>query len=165
MGRNTQTTIRVELGFLNDRILFNTTHVRNNSSNQLLSYALPSITGQNGIYKNLPATVQNTGWEFSLNTTNLKTPIYNWSTTFNLTLPRNKLTAFPNLSSSTYKNIYFIGYPTSVDFIYHFLGTDPATGEYLVADANGKATATPNFSTDRTILLSTQPTLLWRLFK
>ncbi len=146
-----------DLGLLNDRILINSTYACNRSSNQLLNYGLPSITGWSGIYLNIPATIRNTNWEFSLNSINLKTKNFNWSTAINLTIPRNKLIAFPDLASSTYATIFRIGHPTSVKLLYHLLGTDPATGEYIVADANGKPTTTPDYSTDRTILTNTLP--------
>lgn len=147
----------IDLGFFKDRILLNTTYIRNRSSNQLLFYAVPSITGQDGVYQNFPATVQNTGWEFMLNTINLKDKNFTWTSSVNLTIPRNKLIDFPNLSSSTYARRLFIGHPVSVTRLYHFLGVDPATGEYTVADSDGKATTSPNSRTDRTILANTLP--------
>src|SRR5207244_2033054 len=58
----------LDLGFLKDRILFNSGYFLNRSSNQLLGYALPYVTGFGSINSNFPATVENSGWEFSLNT-------------------------------------------------------------------------------------------------
>ncbi len=147
----------LDLGFFNDKILINSTYARNRSSNQLLTYALPYITGQSGIYQNFPANIQNTSWEFMLTTINTKSKNFTWSSSLNLTASGNKLLAFPNLSTSTYAGAFFIGKPTSFNLYYHFLGTDPATGEYIVADANGKPTTTPNYLTDRTIFQSTLP--------
>ncbi len=50
--------VGLELGFVKDRILINGSYSRNQSSNQLLSYTLPAITGYNSIYENFPATIQ-----------------------------------------------------------------------------------------------------------
>ncbi len=38
-----------------------------------------------------------------------------------------------------------------------FLGVDPATGRYLVADKDGKPTADPDYNTDRTVFINTLP--------
>lgn len=148
----------VELGFLNDRILANATWFRNRSSNQLLGYNLPIITGFQDILENFPATIQNSGWEFSLKTVNINSGNFSWKTNFNLTLPQNKLISFPGLATSSYANEYVIGQPVNVAKSYHFLGVDPATGAYVVADHNGNPTTTPNTTTDYTSLVNINPT-------
>src|SRR5438132_11336493 len=62
--------IGTDIGFFKDRIIFTANYIHNRSSNQLLQYALPTVTGFGGIAENFPATVQNTAWEFVLNTNN-----------------------------------------------------------------------------------------------
>lgn len=147
----------VDLGFWNNRILLNTTYAQNRSSNQLLGYQLPSITGFTSIEQNFPATVQNTSWEFSLNSSNIKGERFSWQSSINLTIPRNKLLAFPDLTTSSYGNQLIIGQPLDVIKTYHFLGVDPVTGLYQVADSHGSPTSSPDYLTDRNILLSTLP--------
>ncbi len=149
--------IGLDLGFLKDRLLISAGYARNRSSNQLLDYALPSTTGQSSIFKNFPATIQNIGWEFSLNSANIKAKNFNWSSSVNLTIPRNKLISFPNISSSTYANDLIIGQPLSTSKMYHFLGVDPATGMYIFADADGKPTSSPNPLTDRVAFKNALP--------
>lgn len=146
----------VDLGFLKDRILLNITFARNRSSDELLSYSLPSITGFSSIAENFPATIQNISWEFSLNSQNIKSKNFNWTTNFNLTIPKNELIDFPNLSSSSYSTSLFIGQPVSVQKAYHFLGVDPATGLYRVADRFGNPTSSPS-TLDLTVLYNTLP--------
>ena len=148
-----------DLGFVKDRILINITYAVNRSSNQLLSYALPSITGFTSIVENFPATVQNNSWEFSLNTINIKTKVIKWTSSINLTIPKNKLVAFPDLSSSTYSSTLIVGQPIGVQRVLHFLGVDPTSGEYLVAGSNGKPTSSPNYPSDYTILINPFPSL------
>ena len=62
----------VDVGIFSDRVVVGVTFARNRSSNQLISYVLPSLAGFTSITKNLPATVENTSWEFTLNTSNIK---------------------------------------------------------------------------------------------
>ncbi len=56
----------IDLGFLTDRLVLNVTYAHNTSSNELLYYGLPIITGFPNIISNFPATLTNTSWEFHL---------------------------------------------------------------------------------------------------
>ena len=149
----------IDLAFFKDKLIFGATYSRNHSSNQLLPYQLPSVTGYNSIIRNFPATVQNTSWEFTITTTNIKTKQFSWTTSFNLTLPQNKLIAFPDLEKSTYASQLNVGRPLQSTKVYHYLGVDPAMGEYQVADKDGKPTANPNPETDQTVFVNTLPKL------
>jgi TonB-dependent starch-binding outer membrane protein SusC len=147
----------LNLGFIKDRILVSASYFRNRSSNQLVLYNLPEITGFTSVAENLNAVVQNDGWEFTLNTVNIRTRNFTWSTTFNLTAYRNKLVSFPGLATSSYKNIYVIGKPLTISQVYQYAGVDPTTGLYSFKDAKGQDTLSPNYSTDRTALVNTDP--------
>jgi len=149
----------IDLSAIKDRILISFSYNLNRSSNQLLQYALPIITGVNSIVDNFPATVQNRTLEFSLNTSNIKRKHFTWNTTFNITSSQNKLISFPTLSTSTYANQLVIGQPANVVKTYHFLGVDPATGLYMVADSRGNPTTTPNSITDKTVFINKNPTI------
>src|SRR5690606_37709261 len=87
----------VELGFLKDRLQLTIAHYRNRSSNQLVGIPLPGTTGFAMVTANLNATVENTGWEFELNSSVVETDDFKWITSLNLTMPKNKLIGFPNL--------------------------------------------------------------------
>jgi len=147
----------LDLGFLKDRVLINATYFRNRSSNQLLGYNLPIQTGFPNILENFPATVQNSGWEFSLTSTNIKTRDFKWTTSFNLTIPENKLLAFPDLASSAYAQALVIGQPITIYKVFHYLGVNPQTGLYQFASAGGGATSNPNPSTDQTYEVNRAP--------
>ncbi len=137
------------LGFLSDRILLAGTYTRNRSSNQLLTTPLPMTTGFGNYFTNLPATVQNTILEGELNTVNIKTKNIQWNTSFNLTIPRNKLISFTDISKSPYNSIYIIGQPVSLTRLFYSLGVDPLTGIYMFADSRGNPVISPNATTDR----------------
>ncbi|MGG5599621.1 SusC/RagA family TonB-linked outer membrane protein [Myroides sp. C8-3] len=134
----------IEIALFNDRLQFELAWYRNTSSNQLVGIPLPGTTGFSSIQDNLPATVENKGWEFSLNSQNIITKGFNWITSFNISFPKNTLLSFPNLESSTYASQFVIGKSTTVNKLYNFEGIDPLTGQYIFTDYNndGKITAT-----------------------
>ncbi|WEK21341.1 MAG: SusC/RagA family TonB-linked outer membrane protein [Candidatus Pedobacter colombiensis] len=127
----------IDLGLLKDRILFSASWYRNRSSNQLVGYTLPDITGFSTIQYNLPATVQNTGWEFELRTNNLSSKTFTWTTAFNLTIPKNKLLSYPDIEGSSYANTYTVGQSLYNIRKYHYQGVNTQTGMYDFADVNG----------------------------
>lgn len=147
----------LEIGLMNDRVLFNAGYFHNRSSNQLLGYSLPIVTGFSGIIRNFPATVQNTGWEFSASSTNIKNKNFSWSSSLNLTIPRNKLVAFPGLENTGYASSLIIGEPVNVIKAYRFAGVDATTGLYQFSDDKGNPTSNPDFLKDAKVLISTAP--------
>lgn len=150
MTRKWQTGM--DLGFINDRIVLGATFALNESSNQIIGYVLPSVTGFTTIIKNLPATIRNISWEFTLNTVNIKGRNFNWTTSANLTIPRNKLVDFPNIEETSYasgEQGVIVGQPLGVAKVFRFAGVDPATGKYQVLDKEGHSTSDPDEYTDR----------------
>jgi TonB-linked SusC/RagA family outer membrane protein len=146
----------IDLGFFKDRIVINATYVYNRSSNQLINYNVPSITGFTSIAKNFPATIQNTAWELELNTTNIKGRQLTWRTSLNFTLPQNKLASFPNIELTSYgssTSTVIVGKPLGLVRVYPFAGIDPSTGIYMVYKYNGTLTSSPSFATDKTVLV------------
>ncbi|MEP7376047.1 MAG: SusC/RagA family TonB-linked outer membrane protein [Chitinophagaceae bacterium] len=147
--------IGIDFGFFNDRINVNATYVRNRSSNQLLRYPLPTVAGFTSYLLNFDATIQNKNWEFSVNTTNIKEKNLTWTSSINLTIPQNKLVAFPNLSSSTYSNSLVIGQPVTIQKVLHFVGVDPTTGNYIFGSKTDAFN--PKFPDDYTVPVNTAP--------
>ncbi|MEO8172731.1 MAG: SusC/RagA family TonB-linked outer membrane protein [Sediminibacterium sp.] len=147
----------IDLGFSNDRILFSATFVRNRSSNQLISYTVPSTTGFVSIRQNLPALVQNTSLEFSLNAIAVKAKDLYWSISANLTIPDNKLISFPGIEKTIYadpNNGMVIGNRLGTTPVYRYAGVDPTTGRYLLYDKNGNITSSPDLINDKTLSIS-----------
>ncbi|UNY98350.1 SusC/RagA family TonB-linked outer membrane protein [Zhouia spongiae] len=134
--KNKKLEAALQLGFLNDRILLGTTYYRNRSDNQLVGLPLPGSTGFTSIRANLPALVENSGWEFELNTINIQRNNLNWSTSVNLSIPDNKLLEYPDLESSVYANIYELNRSLSLQRKLHISGVNPQTGAYEFEDVN-----------------------------
>ena len=133
----TKAEFGLELGFVDDRFRINTSYFQNNSSNQLIGQPLPLITGFSRIQSNFPAEVENTGWEFDLNTINISKGDFRWSTSFNISIFRNELVAFDNIENTTFDGIYTVGEPLSVVNLLEYTGVDPETGIATYRDVDG----------------------------
>ena len=134
---NTKLEGALELGFFKDRVFLTGSYYKNRSSNQLIGMPLPATTGFTSMQTNLAATVENTGLELTLPTVNIQKPSFGWTTNINITLPKNKLIAFPGLETSTYRSQYVIGESINIVKLYHLTGVDPQTGVYQFEDVNG----------------------------
>lgn len=131
----------VDLGFWGDRISFSSAYYLNRSTGQLVGLPLPVMTGQSTVQFNLPATVENTGWEFLLSSTLVKTKVIQWTADVNVTIPANVLREFPDLEKfRAYANRFDIGKPVFVLKGYEYLQVDPQTGLYTFADRNNDGT-------------------------
>ncbi len=147
----------IDLGWLNDRVLFNLVYFLNRSSNQLLGTPLPNITGFNFVQANFPAVVQNKGFEIGINTVNIKSNNLSWRTSLNLTIPKNVLLSFPDISSSNYANIYEVGQPLSVSVTYKVAGVNTQNGIYQFNNlAQGGTTQNPSYPQDLVSIPVTQ---------
>src|SRR5690606_15686263 len=89
--------IGLELGFFDDRFLLTTAWYRNRTGNQLVNYTLPISTGFPRVVMNWGAEVENAGVETVLQATIWKTLVFSWSSSFNISLPKNRLISFPGL--------------------------------------------------------------------
>jgi TonB-linked SusC/RagA family outer membrane protein len=137
----------MDLGFLNDRILFSVNWYRSRTSNLLLSMPVPAQTGFTTFITNTDAVVENKGWEFEVTTQNLGiNKKWSWRTTFNLSTLKNQLLEFPDLENSAYANRLRIGYPINsprnllnAEWSQVYEGVDTATGlpKFQDLDKNG----------------------------
>lgn len=152
---NKKLELALELGLFKDRIFMTTAWYRNRSSNQLVGVPLPGTTGFPTLQSNLNATVQNTGLELELRVVPLKSKNFNWTTSVNLSVPRNKLLSFPGLAGSTYQNYLVIGQPLNIRKVYDYTGIDPATGAYTFRDYNGDGQITA--TDDKQYVANTSP--------
>lgn len=127
----------LELGFLKNRINLTGSYYRNWSDNQLVGYPLPTLTGFSSVQYNLPAVVQNTGVEITLNTVNVRSANFTWSSSANFTIPRNKLVSFLNIQNTPYKSTYTVGESLFIQkSLYQYTGVDPQTGLYTFNDVD-----------------------------
>jgi TonB-linked SusC/RagA family outer membrane protein len=137
-----------ELGFFQNRLLINISRYRNRTKDQLVNYAIPYLSGFSSYQANLPAVIENSGWEFELSSTNIKNSSFSWSTAFNFTIPKNVLLRFQDLATSSYAKSLVIGEPLTRLYGYQVSGLD-GTGHPLFNTQSGTPSTAPSSATDQ----------------
>lgn len=160
-----KTEIALQLGFLKEKINLDVSYYTNSSSNQITSVPMPEYTGFKNVKANWPANVRNTGIEVGVNARLINSK--DWGMNFNFNIGRNwnELISFPGLELSTaYNNRYKIGESLKTQYVLHYIGIDPLTGDYAFEDynKNGKIDAgggiVPDFNmTDRYVKMDITP--------
>lgn len=135
----------IDLGFFKDRLSLSVAFYRNITGNQLVNFPLSIQTGFTSYQANLPAKVENKGWEFTLNSQNIKSKNFSWSTNFNISLNQNKLKEFPGIEKTSYYSQYQIGRPLNSFYAFQYTGFNPQTGLPTVADLNGNGSVNFGF--------------------
>ena len=87
-----QWNLGIDLGFLNDRITFTADLYHKTTRDLLLLSSLPLSAGFISAMKNI-GKVRNQGIELTLNTVNIRTKKFEWSTNFNIAFNKNKVLA------------------------------------------------------------------------
>ena len=98
------------------------------------------VGGFRRIYQNV-GKLQNSGFEMTVNSENIKNDKFKWSTTWILSLNRNKvLELSEGLDRSTGNTIMREGYHSRTHYLVRWAGVDPSTGDPMWLDANGNVT-------------------------
>ncbi|HWK58469.1 MAG TPA: SusC/RagA family TonB-linked outer membrane protein [Parapedobacter sp.] len=137
---NRKLEMAMELGVVRDRIRTTVAWYRNRSGNQLVGYPLPATSGFTSVQYNLPATVQNSGWEIDVQAIISKRNMVEWRMAFNVNVPKRTLLSYPNIEASSYYNVYEVGKSMDRNRRYHYLGVDGETGLYRFEDVDGSGT-------------------------
>nr|WP_121274017.1 TonB-dependent receptor [Pedobacter schmidteae] len=80
----------LDFGLFNDRVSVTTDYYRKRTWDLLLNASLPTSTGYLTAYKNIGVVV-NEGLEFTLNTINVRTKQFTWTSNFNIAFNKNKI--------------------------------------------------------------------------
>jgi len=89
------TNIGIDLAFFNNRIKLTSEYYKNDVTNMILLTILPAHTGYSNQYQNV-GTMTNKGYEFTLNTINLKSEKFRWTTDANIGFNKSKVTSLEN---------------------------------------------------------------------
>jgi TonB-linked SusC/RagA family outer membrane protein len=147
----------IDFGFFKNRISGEIDYYVKKTEDLLLSTPVPSTSGYTSMMQNI-GSVENKGFEFVINTTNL-TGSFTWSTNFNISYNKNKVTSLGSQTiidngSARYMNIVMVGQPIGVFYGAEYAGVDPANGDAIwyvnEKDVNGAiinpGTTTNNFN-------------------
>lgn len=93
------TNIGVDVSFLKSRINLTAEWYNNQASNLLMLSTIPSSTGYNNQYQNI-GKMRNRGWEFTLNTVNVQTKNFRWTSDLNLSFNKSKVISLENGQTS-----------------------------------------------------------------
>ncbi len=145
---NRKLEFAIEMGLFKGNINFTVAYFRNRSNNQLIQYNLPTQTGFTGILRNFPALLQNRGLEIEVISKNIHSNKFQWTSSFTITIPQNKLVEFPGLELSSYRNQYLLGRSLNLGSGFRIAGVNPQTGVYEFYDVNGNITSTPTSAKD-----------------
>jgi TonB-linked SusC/RagA family outer membrane protein len=103
--KTAQSDVGVELGLLKNRINIEADIYYRKTTDMLLDAPLPHSSGYASIVRNV-GSMENKGLEITLNTVNVQTNDLTWSTTFNISMNRNKV-----LKLATPAPIFGVGNP------------------------------------------------------
>jgi TonB-linked SusC/RagA family outer membrane protein len=103
--KTAQSDIGLEIGLFENRINVEADVYYRKTTDMLLDAPLPNTSGYGSIVRNV-GSMENKGIELALNTVNVQTTYFEWSTTFNISINRNKV-----LKLATPAPIYGVGNP------------------------------------------------------
>lgn len=140
-----QSNVGLDLSFLNDRISLTTDYYYKETKDLLLNATMAPSMGFLKAYKNV-GKVSNSGLEFTLDTKNIRTKDFSWTSNFNISFNRNKVLALnddePSLASrvtwgnfnNAYPYIAIPGHPIAMFYGYLFDGVYQYTDFEEVGD-------------------------------
>lgn len=107
-----------------------------NTHDLLMIRTVPIMNGFSRIWDNIGQT-QNKGIEIELNSTNVRKEKFQWNSTVNFALNRDKIIELRGDQKDDITNQWFIGEPLRVFFDYNMVGIWQQGEEYMMTDADG----------------------------
>jgi TonB-linked SusC/RagA family outer membrane protein len=129
--KSSQVDLGFEVGFI-DKISFEFDYYNKKTDGLLFSVPLALSSGATTINQNV-GVLESSGLEFTLNTKNIDTDKFQWSTSFNLTTNQTIVKSLPNDDTPLIgtNTINTVGENASAFFLKEYAGVDPANGDAL----------------------------------
>lgn len=143
--RNVQTDIGVDFGLWGNRLSGEIDYYVRKTDDLLYNVPVPGTSGFTTQLVNI-GSMENKGFEFVLNSTNIKKGSFTWSSSFNLAKNSNKITKLDGDQTiipgndGRYLNSLLVGQPIGIFYGPKFAGADPANGDALYYLEDGKTT-------------------------
>ncbi|MFT3703729.1 MAG: TonB-dependent receptor [Agriterribacter sp.] len=143
--KSNQVDIGLDFGFLQNRISGELDYYTRKTQDLIYEVPVPGNSGFTTQTVNIGA-MQNRGFEVVVNTDNVVSKNFKWSTNINLSFNTNKIVKLDGLSDTIpgndgrYMNSLIVGQPIGVFYGPKFAGADPANGDALFYKQDGKST-------------------------
>lgn len=149
--KSSQVDLGFEVGFL-DKFSLDFDYYNKETDGLLFSVPLPLSSGAATINKNV-GLLASSGLEFTVNTKNIDSDKFKWSTSFNITTNQTVVKELPNNNTDLIAQftINRVGENASSFFLKEYAGVDPANGDALYflntinADGSLNKTTTNNY--------------------
>ncbi|MCB2407493.1 SusC/RagA family TonB-linked outer membrane protein [Hymenobacter lucidus] len=126
-----KTDFGIDLGFLDNRITVTADYYKNDNDDLILFVRTPISLGVplNGYNANVGAMISK-GFELTVNTQNIRTEDFSWSTNFNFSTNNTEITRLANGNEDILNpyNVTRVGEPIGAIYGYQFEGVNPANG-------------------------------------
>ncbi|WP_269684005.1 SusC/RagA family TonB-linked outer membrane protein [Flavobacterium lacustre] len=164
--KTNQTDVGLDFALFNNRISGEVDYYVKKTNDLLLNEPLPGTSGWSSLTRNV-GSMTNKGFEFVLNSTNIKTDDFSWKTSLNLSTLDNKVVNLPGGDIVAERNIVREGETISSFYLVEYAGVNPDNGDALFylnttkSDGTLDKTTTKNYSeAQRIITGSPYPTLM-----
>jgi TonB-linked SusC/RagA family outer membrane protein len=136
-----QFDVGVEFGLFNNILTGEVDYYNKQTSNLLLNANLPYTTGFSTVYRNA-GNMENKGVEITLNSRNIDTKDFVWTTSLNLAYNKNTVKNINGqiFTSAGGEQRAVEGQPIGTFYMVKYAGVDPETGDALYYTADGKTT-------------------------
>lgn len=158
----TQYNAGVDIALFDFRLNITADYYYKRTRDLLINVDLPRSTGFTSGIQNL-GEVQNSGWELSLRTYNIREEQFTWSTQFNISANRNKVLDIGgpdqvifagDIPERGFSVIVQEGLPLGTFYGYRSLGVSPDDGNIVFEDLNGDGVVNEE---DRTVIGDANP--------
>ena len=102
-----QYNIGLDVSVLDGRIGLIADYYNKKTSDVLYQVKLPQTSGFSSSYQNI-GDVKNTGWEITVNSTNIKTKDFQWNTSLNLSFNKNTIVSIPEGGQQFINTVYIL---------------------------------------------------------
>jgi len=147
-----------ELSLFKRRVNIEMDYYNKVTKDLLLNANVPYSTGYTKIYKNI-GSIQNTGFEISISTTNVQTKSFQWNSAFNISFNQNKILSLTDDEKIMFTNVAFTSSWNSANLYVAEVGKPVASfygliwdGVYQIEDfdllANGTYLLKPGITTN-----------------
>lgn len=139
----------IEFGFFRNRLTAEVDFYdkRSAKGNRGFIFNLPvPFTSGYGSYITNLGEIQNSGVELSINSTNISSRDFRWTTNFNIAYNKNKVLRIDgeqdtlSFNDGRYMNALIVGQPIGVHYGQRYAGVDPQNGDALYFKQDGKTT-------------------------